>query len=222
MTWLGFTAVFALFFATHSVPLRPRVRATLEHYLGPRVFTLAYSSLSLVMLAATIMSAGHAPYVQLWPQAIWQHYTVIAGMFVFCLILAFSLGRPNPFSFGGTQNDLFDPAQPGIVGWLRHPILAALTLWASLHLLPNGNLAHVLLFGVFTIFAVLGSPLIDRRKKREMKIETWDRLQSEIRSSSRMPSTALCAEFFKRLAGAIALFVILILLHPVLIGVSVL
>lgn len=222
MTWLGFTGVFALFFATHSIPVRPRVRAALVRYLGNRGFTLAYSTLSLVMLAAIIVTAGRAPYVKLWPQAIWQHYIVIAGMFVVCLILAFSVGRPNPFSFGGAQNDRFDPAHPGIVQWLRHPILTALTLWASLHLLPNGDLAHVLLFGVFAIFAVLGRTLIDRRKTREMGPELWRRLQSEIKKSSHRPSLAFSTGFFKRLVGAVVFFVALILLHPVLIGVGVL
>lgn len=222
MTWLGFTAVFALFFATHSVPVRPRVRAALVRYLGPRGFTSAYSALSLVMLAVIIVAADRAPYVQLWAQAIWQHYIVTAGMFVVCLIIAFSLGRPNPFSFGGAQNDRFDPTRPGIVRWLRHPILVALTLWASLHLLPNGDLAHVLLFGVFAIFAVLGSLLIDRRKKREVGLEPWERLQSEIKRSSHTLYLAFSAEIFKRLAIAVVLFVALILLHPVLIGVGIL
>ena len=222
MTWLGFAAIFVLFFATHSVPVRPRVRAALVRSLGSRGFTLAYSALSLIMLAAVIFAAGRAPYVQLWPQAIWQYHVAIVGMFVVCLILAFSVGRPNPFSFGGAQNDRFDPAHPGIVGWLRHPILAALTLWASLHLLPNGDLAHVMLFGVFAIFAVLGRTLIDRRKTREMGLEPWERLQSEIKRSSQTLSFAFSVEFFKRLASAVVLFVSLILLHPVLIGVGIL
>ena len=70
------------------------------------------------------------------------------GMFAVCLILALSIARPNPFSFGGAQNARFDPARPGIVRWVRHPILLSLALWAGLHLLPNGDLSHVILFGV--------------------------------------------------------------------------
>lgn len=222
MTWLGFTAVFALFFATHSVPVRPRVRVVLVRYLGPREFTLAYSALSPVMLAAIIVATGRAPYVQLWPQAIWQHHIVIVGMFVVCVILAFSLESPNPFSFGGARNDRFDSSCPGILRWLRHPILAAITLWASLHLLPNGDLAHVLLFGIFAIFAVLARSLIDRRKKTELELESWESFQSEFKRSSHTLFLAFSSEFFKRLAIAVILFVTLVLLHTDLIGVAIL
>ena len=35
-------------------------------------------------------------------------------------------------------------------------------------LVPNGDLAHVILFGTFAGFALLGQRLIDRRKRREM------------------------------------------------------
>nr|WP_299880523.1 NnrU family protein [uncultured Sulfitobacter sp.] len=40
-----------------------------------------------------------------------------------------SLGRPNPFSFGGSRNAQFDPAHPGLVRFMRHPLLVALALW---------------------------------------------------------------------------------------------
>lgn len=221
MTWLGFAGVFALFFATHSIPVRPPVRAALVARLGSRGFVLCYSALSVAMLAILIMAAGRAPYVQLWPRAIWQNHVVIAGMVGVCVILAFSLGRPNPFSFGGMNNHRFDPANPGIVRWLRHPVLAALALWAALHLLPNGDLAHVLLFGVFAAFALLGQRLIDRRKKREMGVETWQRLRQQIKEA---PGPEASAQGIRGLNGilvAAALFAAIVLLHPVVIGVRV-
>src|SRR3546814_17919639 len=95
-------------------------------------------------------------------------------MAVVCLILALAIGRPNPFSFGGTNNAAFDPARPGIVGWIRHPLLAALALWAGAHAFANGTLAHVLMFGIFAAFALVGGPLIDRRRQRDMGPE-WPR-----------------------------------------------
>lgn len=109
MSWLQFAAIIGLFFLTHTLPVRPRVRSILVNIAGPRGFTAAYSALSLLMLSAVIAAAAHAPYVLLWPQAQWQHHIVIIGMFVVCLILAFSLGQPNPFSFGGARNERFDP-----------------------------------------------------------------------------------------------------------------
>lgn len=38
---------------------------------------------------------------------------------------------------------------------LKHPMLLGVKVWALAHLLANGNLAHVLLFGSFLIWAVL-------------------------------------------------------------------
>ena len=38
---------------------------------------------------------------------------------------------------------------------VRHPMLAALTIWAFAHLLANGDLASLLLFGSFLAFAVI-------------------------------------------------------------------
>jgi uncharacterized membrane protein len=103
ISWPLFALTFAAFFVTHTVPVRPKVKVRLQRLLGPRGFTLAYSLLSLCMLGAVIAAAAHAPYVQLWPQAVWQHYVVAVGMLAVCLLLALAIARPNPFSFGGRK-----------------------------------------------------------------------------------------------------------------------
>ena len=61
MGWAGFAAIFAGFFLTHSVPVRPGVKARLIGLLGSRGFGLAYSALSLAMLVVLIRAAGAAP-----------------------------------------------------------------------------------------------------------------------------------------------------------------
>ena len=61
MGWAGFAAVFAGFFVTHSVPVRPGAKERLVSLLGPRGFGLACSALSLAMLALLIRAAGAAP-----------------------------------------------------------------------------------------------------------------------------------------------------------------
>lgn len=220
MTWTGFAAVIVAFFVTHSIPVRPPVRRAIVARTGERGFTTLYSLLSLAMLSAVIIAAGHAPYVQLWSQAPWQNYVVIAGMFVVCMILAFAIGRPNPFSFGGARNDNFDPAHPGIVRWLRHPVLVALLGWSLLHILPNGNLAHVILFGIFAGFAGLGFRLIDARKRRMMPDGAWSRLYDATRNSAFWPRPADQTGAWVRALCGLAAFAILLSLHPVVIGVS--
>lgn len=219
MSWTGFAAVIAAFFLTHSLPVRPRIRNRIVGALGERGFTIGYSVLSLIMLSAVIAAAGYAPYLLLWPQAPWHRLVVVAGMLVVCLILAFSLGQPNPFSFGGAHHDRFDPQHPGIVRWLRHPVLVALALWASLHILPNGDLAHVILFGIFAGFAVLGRSLIDRRKKKYLTPERWQALQAQIKKSPLLPMPTDTRWVLARIAIALAAFVALLAAHPVIFGV---
>ena len=221
MNWLQFAVVIVAFFVTHSVPVRPRVRGALTALFGERGFTVLYSILSLGMLAAVILAAARAPFVLLWSQAPWQHVVVMVGMLLVCFIVTFTIGRPNPFSFGGARNDQFDPAHPGIVRWTRHPALLALLLWSILHLLPNGNLAHVIVFGIFACFAALGTKLIDRRKRRTMGEAHWRALLAEVGNSPIIlnPTSRLSAAL--RAALALVIYAVLYLLHPVVIGVPI-
>lgn len=221
MSWLEFAGVVVAFFVTHSVPVRPKVRAALVGRLGERGFTAAYSVLSLAMLAAVIAAAATAPFILLWSQAPWQHVIVMATMLVVCFIVAFSVGRPNPFSFAGARNDQFDPLHPGIVRWTRHPVLMALMLWSLLHLLPNGNLAHVILFGIFAAFAAAGTKLVDRRKKRVMGAGNWQSLLREVRNGPLLPRPTNLAGVAAKTIMALGLYAALILLHPMVIGVPV-
>lgn len=220
MSWPGFALIFAAFFATHSIPLRPAIKSRLIDRFGQRGFSAAYSMLSLGMLALLLRAAGRAPYVELWAQMPWHRHAVHLGMLAVCLILALALGRPNPFSFGGARRGAFDPARPGIVRHLRHPVLAALALWAGLHLLPNGNLAHVLLFAVLAGFALAGRPLINRRKQRDMGSDVWHALNRQVADAPLLTRPICWRSFAMRLALGLLAFGTLIWLHPHVIGVS--
>ncbi|MBK5932613.1 putative membrane protein [Rhodovulum imhoffii] len=219
MSWAGFAVVFAAFFLTHSIPVHPPIRTRLTGIFGTRGFTLGYSALSLAMLAFLIRAAGQAPYVQLWPQMPWQRHAVHLGMLAVCLILALSVGRPNPFSFGGSRNDRFDPARPGLIRWSRHPILLALIIWAGMHLVANGDLAHVILFGLLGSFAMAGRLLIDRRKRRDLGEDRWQTLDAARREAAVLPIPLFRAEVAGRMVIGLGLFVGLLWAHPHLIGV---
>ena len=115
-----FSLAYVVFFLSHSLPVRPPLRPWLQARLGVSGFTLAYSALSLAALAWLIVAAGRAPHVTLWDWAPWQVHVPLTVMGPVCLILALSIGRPNPFSFGGARNDRFDPARPG-----NRPVVAS-------------------------------------------------------------------------------------------------
>ena len=218
MAWIELVVVFAGFFLLHSVPVRPPVRPWLVARLGHAGFGIGYSLLSLVMLAALFVAVERAPYVPLWPEPPGAHWLVLAAMTAAGLILAFGLFRPNPLSFGGTRNAAFDPRDPGLLRWLRHPVLAAFLLWSGAHLVVNLDLAHILLFGSFAGFALFGMPIIDGRRRREMGDEVWRQTVAQMRAAPvSWPGAAGL-----RVAGALAAVAALILLHPWIAGVPVL
>lgn len=217
--WGGFGAAYAAFLLTHAIPVRPPVRPWLVARLGPAGFGLAYSALSLAVLAWLFLAARAAPPVLLWPAPPGAAHVTLLAMGLACLTLAFGLCRPNPLSFAGWRNERFDPEAPGIVGWIRHPFLAAMALWAAGHLVPNGDLAHVLMFGGFAGFALLGMAMIDRRRRREMGPAAWSELVGRARACRL--SQGAGPETFVRLLGAAVLVLALIALHPWIAGVSI-
>lgn len=212
--WSGFAAAIVAFLLSHSIPVRPRAKAALVSRLGPGGFTLGYSALSIAALGWLIVATRRAPVVQLWDWAPWQNYVTLLAMSVATAVAALAIGRPNPLSFGGAGNERFDPSRPGIVGWFRHPLLVALLLWSLGHLLPNGQLAHVLLFGLFAGFCGLGMRLIDRRNRRRLGEAEWHRLAATPRRFDPTLRGAL-----RLMAGALV-FLLLLLLHGPVIGVA--
>lgn len=218
--WLEFIAVMTAFLLSHALPTRPKMRAALARHLGPRGFQLSYSLLSLTLLYGLIVAAWRAPFVVLWDFVPWQ--TLVPNILMpFAVLLACcAIGAPNPLSFGGAHEEKFDPDHPGIAGIVRHPILWALLLWSGAHLVPNGDLAHVLLFGIFAVFSFTGMVLIDRRCQQKLGMTQW---KSLARNTAFWPfgnGWRIPAVPYGRLLLALILYGTLLVLHPLIIGVS--
>lgn len=214
--WGEFALAFALFVASHAIPARPAVRARLVSAIGTPSYIALYSAVSLALLYWLIGAAARAPYVELWGFARWQIGVPHAAMTVALVIVALALGRPNPLSFGGAHDDRFDPTRPGIVGVFRHPILVALALWAGSHIVPNGDLAHVLLFGAFLVMAIGGMAVIDRRKRRLLGADAWRRYAAARPKFAEFLTAATAA----RVAAAFLAQAALIELHVWFAGVA--
>ena len=210
--WIELAIAFVLFTGTHVLPARPGVRPWLTRRLGTWGYLLLYSTVSLLLLGWLVVAAGRAPYLPLWEPAAWQAYVALAAVAAACALLTLAIGRPNPFSFGGGDPTRFDPERPGVIGLTRHPILLAAAVWAGAHLLANGDLAHVLLFGAFLIMALGGMMILDRRNRCRLG-PAWQALAARRKPALR-PGDAL------RLLLAMFLFAGLLLLHPSVIGVD--
>lgn len=217
--WGEFALAFGVFLGAHRLPVLPPVRGKLTAILGKTGFTIVYSLLSLALLAWVIEAAADAPYISLWEPTVPLVHTTFLLMGIAFLLFGLAIARPNPFSFGGLRNDAFDPARPGIVRWIRHPMLAALALWAIGHLISNGDLAHVILFGSLGLFALLGMRLIDRRKKRTMGAE-WDRLLQDLKAQSWLKGFTPFPALLIRVIFAAGCMMFMLLLHPLLLGVD--
>ncbi len=224
--WAEMLAAFAAFFASHIVPARPPTRGWLRGALGPAGYLALYSAVSLAALGWLVVAAGRAPYVELWAFAPWQLWAPNVVMPVVCVLAALGAGAVNPFSFAGRAPERFDPANPGIAGLTRYPVLWAVVLWALAHIVPNGNLAHVLLFGAFAAFGLMGMRMFDRRRKRLWGEKVW---AARAENTSLAPFAAIVAGRAPlgpilrqpvRIAAGLAAWVALLAAHPVLFSVS--
>ena len=144
-------AGLVIFFAVHSVsivnePWRDRMVAQ----LGERTWQGVYSLLAIAGFVLMVRGYGIARLdpVVLYSPPLWlRHVAMLMLVPVFPLLLATYL--------------------PGrIQAATRHPMLIATKLWAFAHLLANGMLADVLLFGCFLAWAVADRISMKRRIQR--------------------------------------------------------
>lgn len=186
MGWIEFALAMALFMASHRIPSALGVKDRLTETLGPRGYTAVFSVASTLLLLWVIWAAGRAPLVPLWDQTSASRWAVNLAMPLVIALTAFGVAAPNPFAFEGRASG-FDPHRPGIAGLTRQPLLWALALWSGAHLWANGDLAHVILFGTFAVFSLVGMKLVERRRARQMGAE-WNRLTAQ---TSLIPFVAL-------------------------------
>lgn len=217
-----FVLALVLFVASHAVPSTLRFRAPLVAALGERGYLVAYSVVSLGMLAWLASAYGRAPFVELWPFAPWTRWITIATMPFASILLIAGATAPNPLSIGRAAG--FDPARPGIVAVTRHPVLWAFILWAGAHLPPNGDAASVLLFGSFLALSLAGPALVERKRRAALGAAEWDRLAGP---TSNLPFAALLAGRTRlrglgggRVLVALALYVAMLFGHALVIGVD--
>jgi uncharacterized membrane protein len=134
----------ALFIVVHLVPTRPALRAGLVERLGDGPYRGLFSLLSIAGLVLIVLGFGHMQGLgrgnpELWVPPVWIKHVVFLLM-VPAIILLVAAYVPSRIRTA-----------------VGHPMLTALIIWAFAHLLANGDLASVLLFG-----SVLGYAIHDR------------------------------------------------------------
>ena len=218
-------AALAVFFASHSLPALPGLRARLIGLLGRRLYLVLHSLVGTVTLVWLIVATLDAPYVELWGYHDGTRWVPLLVMPFACMLLVAGLTSPNPFSLGIGAGS-FDPARPGVVAVTRHPVLWAATLWALAHLAANGELRAVLLFGALGGFSLMGTRLFDHRRTQQMGETEWRQLAA---GTSNLPLAALLAgraslgpsaALLWRAGLGLAVYAVILVLHGALFGRS--
>ncbi|MDH3511791.1 MAG: NnrU family protein [Gammaproteobacteria bacterium] len=213
------------FLVPHVVPSVPGLRPWLIGKLGRVGYLSAYVALSAITFIWLIVAGLRAPYVGLWVLSAWQVFVTLILVALGCVLLVAGLATPNPLSLSLRPADV-DEATGAILRATRHPLLWALGLWGLSHVLVNGDVASIMLFGMLAIFALGYMPLLDRRMQKARGMEDWQRLSA---GSSNM----LFAAYFRNhsrplvdrtlllsVIGGFALFFLLLYLHGPIIGVN--
>lgn len=213
------------FLAPHVLPSVPGLRPWLIGKLGRVGYLSAYIALSAITFAWLILAALRAPYVGLWALSRWQVYVILVFMALACTLLVAGLKTPNPLSLS-VRSPGVDIPKDAILGVTRHPLLWALGLWALGHVLVNGDVASVILFGILAIFALGYMPLMDRRVQRAKGREEWHRLSAGTSSMlfasylRKNPRPLVDQSLILSVIAGFALFFLLLYLHGPVIGVN--
>ena len=126
-----------LFLGMHLVPVVPPLRDGLYNAMGEKGYKALFSLVSLAGLIVIVIGWQRAPYEHVYaPMPGAKHLAMTVMPIVFVLLAAANM--------------------PGkIRATLKHPMLIAVILWAGAHLLANGDLRSILLFGSFGAYAVI-------------------------------------------------------------------
>jgi uncharacterized membrane protein len=179
-----------IFLGAHTFTTLRENRQGVVDSVGLNVYKGLHGLVSLIGFVLICVGFSHyraGGLIPVWtPPAGMRHLTILLMWFAFVSIAAMG------------------PSPSRIRGWLRHPMLVAIKIWALAHLLANGDLGGILLFGSFLAWAVYDRIAVKRR---------GDLGAARVVSFTRTDAVIL-------IVGTIA-WIAMMFLHPYLIGVSV-
>jgi uncharacterized membrane protein len=177
-----------VFLGLHLLPTVTDLRQTLAARLGENGYKALFSLLSIAGLVLLVYGFARAPVIQVWSPPGWTRWVAIVLMlpaFIF-LVAAYVPGR--------------------IKARLKHPFLVAIKTWALAHLIANGDLASIILFGSFLAYAVYDRITLKGRKPTAIV---------EVPGSGPPRNDVIAV-----VLGAVLYVAFLVWLHPLMIGTS--
>jgi uncharacterized membrane protein len=191
---MGLTVMIAglvLFLGVHTLTTQRELRARLIASLGGSGYKAGYALVALTGLALIVWGFAHyraGGMIELWtpPRALKHVTEALMLPAVILVVAAYIRGR--------------------IYTAVKHPMLAGVKLWAAAHLLANGDLGGIILFGAFLAWAV------------------FDRISLKRRTDSGGPSIPVggwANDLIAIAVGIVAYLALGFAFHPVVIGVPV-
>jgi uncharacterized membrane protein len=180
-----------LFFGVHTLTIQRKLRAQVIATTGEGGYKIGYALASFVGLALIIW--GFAQYRATGMRPIWDPPTFLKHIAVALMLPAVIMVVASYI-------------RGRIYTTLKHPMLTGIKLWAAAHLLANGDLGSIILFGSFLAWAV------------------YDRISLKSRSDAGAPPIPVGGPGNDLIAIAVGLVAYLALafaFHPVVIGVPV-
>jgi uncharacterized membrane protein len=191
MGLLVMIAGLALFLGVHTLTTQRELRARAIASLGEGGYKIFYALVSLAGLVLIVW--GFAQYratgwIDVWypPKALKHVAVALMLPAVILVVAAYIRGR--------------------IYTTLKHPMLSGVKLWALAHLLANGDLGSIILFGSFLGWAV------------------FDRISLKRRSDAGGPPIPVGGpgnDLIAVAVGIVAYLALAFAFHPVVIGVPV-
>lgn len=183
-----------LFLGMHVVTMKRDLRARLIERIGAGGYKGLYSAVSIFGFVLLIYGYGlqrAAGYTVVWEPPVWtRHLALLLNLPIFILL---AVGKRPSW----------------LLSRVKHPMLLAVKIWATAHLLANGDLGSMLLFGSFLAWAVMARISVKRRPE-------------EIARSTAMAKVAFGRGDVIAIVAGLTLYVVFaIWLHPLLIGVPV-
>jgi uncharacterized membrane protein len=181
----------ALFLGVHTLTTRRDLRASFIGSMGEGGYKIGYALLSVAGLALIVWGFAHyraGGMINVWyPPKFAKHITVALMLPAVILVVAsYIRGR--------------------IYTALQHPMLAGVKLWAAAHLLANGDLGSIILFGSFLAWAVFDRISLKRRTDA---------------GAPPIPVGGVGNDLIAVAVGFVAYLALAFAFHPVVIGVPV-
>ena len=125
-----------IFFSIHLVPIFP-IKNILINRLGENKYKGLFSLIALLGLLIIIYGFSRADFYPIWDPLPYSKEIALALMPISMILLAAANIQTN------------------IKKFIKHPMLIGILIWSFVHLIANGDLRSIILFGSFGTYALI-------------------------------------------------------------------